>query len=550
VATWEHHGRTPDYLGTAPEKLAVLREVEQAGLLSSESGVEYALQSRRRASRNRLMKQGAVSGICALTVVASIAWLVALKQKQEAQHAAATSNRTTQFMVSLFAVADPDESQGDTLTARQVLERGASEITGNGEHGLQKEPAIQAELLTAMGQSYTGLGLYESAEKLLAQAETDETKVVVPDESQVRTLLASGTVLFQLSQYKKAEVPLRKAVVLARRSLSALSTLRSQALTGLADDLSALFKFDEATALCNEALAADRQRVSAENGSNETLAALAKTLDSMGDNYLSEKKLSEAKDNLREAVALRKKVLGMHSVLTGQSLNNLGVVLYESGRYQESLAAYKSVLPIYSEVYGEKHREIATLLSNLGGSELMLGDIDGAQAYLKRALAMTDELEGRNHEDVVPPLNRLAMIDEYRGRLESADTEIRRAAEIARMPEHGALLNQVLLTQGNLEFLKGNHSVAAELLLESKQALDKIKDKDKDKGKEYAWQEALWRAVNAQITASNGDIAAAKITLTDAQSVLSQRFGDGSFYMLVVKRIGQSIDATPSGQRH
>jgi len=79
---------------------------------------------------------------------------------------AETARQTTQFMVDLFKVSDPSESLGNTITAREILDKGAGRI----ETELSTQPAIQATLMDTMGTVYTSLGLYDSALPLVRRA--------------------------------------------------------------------------------------------------------------------------------------------------------------------------------------------------------------------------------------------------------------------------------------------------------------------------------------------------------------------------------------------
>ena len=194
AAVWEYHDRGDDWLGVAPEKLATIRQIEEAGLMPAGAAADYARNSRKRGARNRRIRRTAVAGICALTLLAGVAWWLALKQRDVARTEAATSDRTTQFMVSLFQLADPSENRGNAITVKEVLDKGAAEIRNDkGSNSLSREPRVRADLLTAMGQAYSGLGLYKPAGELLSQARADQNSASVPDESRVRTLVASGT---------------------------------------------------------------------------------------------------------------------------------------------------------------------------------------------------------------------------------------------------------------------------------------------------------------------------------------------------------------------
>ncbi len=141
AAVWDFHQRADDWLGVAPEKLAAIRQIEQAGLMPAGAAAEYALRSRRRAARNTA-SDAPHAGICLLTVLASAAWWVALEQRNVARAEAETADRTTRFMVSLFQLADPNENRGNAVTVKEVLDKGAQEIRNDtGSDGMRRRAA-------------------------------------------------------------------------------------------------------------------------------------------------------------------------------------------------------------------------------------------------------------------------------------------------------------------------------------------------------------------------------------------------------------------------
>jgi tetratricopeptide (TPR) repeat protein len=536
AAVWNYHKRADGWLGVAPEKLAAIREIEAAGLMPAGAARDYAMRSRQRGRRNRLIRRTALTGICLLTLLAGAAWWLVLKQRDVARTEAATSERTTQFMVSLFQLADPSENRGNAITVKEVLDKGASEIRSDkNSNSLRSEPRVRAELLTAMGQAYSGLGLYKPAENLLSQARADQNSAAVPDESRVRTLIASGSTLYLAGQYDEAARTLNAAVDLARKTLDPSSTLRSAALTGLADVLMQLEKFPEAIRLCQEALVADRKR------RPEDAAVLAHTLASLGSAYYYSGDLAAAEAPMREALNIREKELGMHHALTAQSLNDLAAVQYQSGRYDEAAALYAQALPIHREIYGPEHPEVANITNNIGRSTLVAGHVDEAEPLLRQSLAMFQKFQGDNYDGLISPLNSLAMIDAYRGRLDVARSEIQRAESIARLPDHGELLDQVLLNEADIELANGNRMRAAALLAESKALLQKAHPENPSD----AWRYAVWDLVNAQLLAVNGDSAAAASILAAAQKILARRFGETGFYSLLAKRRALLIANAP-----
>ena len=325
-----------------------------------------------------------VSVICVVAALAA----VAVKQRNMAQLEDSLAKRTTKFMVDLFDNADPDKSRGESITVRQMLDQGAKAIQS--EPDLGRQPRVRAELLTAMGQAYSGLGLYPPAEDLLARARSDEKSGSVPAESRIRTLLASGTTLYLAGDNDTAAKYLEEAVSAARQRLAASDPMRSAALMRFADVLTAQGKYAEAIRLCTESLAADRARPA----SPEASATLANTLEALGNAYFFSGDLTEAEAPFRQALQLREQVFGMDHGRTGESMNNLGVFFYQSGRFDEAVAEYQRALPIFKKVYGPEHPEVSTLINNIGRSALMAGRMDEAEPLLRQSLTMTEKFEG------------------------------------------------------------------------------------------------------------------------------------------------------------
>jgi hypothetical protein len=56
-------------------------------------------------------------------------------------------------------------------------------------------------------------------------------------------------------------------------------------------------------------------------------------------------------------------------------------------------------------------------------------------------------------------------------------------------------------------------------------------DVDKD-----AWRYAVWDAANAQLLAANGDVDGAERTLSAAQAIIIERFGEKGFYNSLANR--------------
>jgi tetratricopeptide (TPR) repeat protein len=223
-------------------------------------------------------------------------------------------------------------------------------------------------------------------------------------------------------------------------------------------------------------------------------------------------------------------------------MNNLGAVLYQSGRIREAADLYRQVLPVSQALYGAEHPEIGVLLHNLGNAELMLGQIDDAEPLLRRSLAMIEKFKGKDHDDLVPPLNLLAMIDGYSRRLPRAQAEAQRALRIARLPNHGVLLHEVLLNVADLALRSGHAEAAAAPLAESRRLLEAAYPIARNS--QEVWRYALWDTVNAEWIAHEGDAAASRRIIGTALPVIAQRFEVTGFNSLLARRRSDFVEQT------
>jgi serine/threonine-protein kinase len=100
------------------------------------------------------------------------------RQRDLAEERRVAAEQVSHFLVDLFRSSDPNQSRGDSVTAREVLDRGAARIAV-----LEGQPAVRATLENAMGLVYKNLGRYEPAEALLRSSlEARRTQAgVAPD---------------------------------------------------------------------------------------------------------------------------------------------------------------------------------------------------------------------------------------------------------------------------------------------------------------------------------------------------------------------------------
>ncbi|NIW23860.1 MAG: tetratricopeptide repeat protein, partial [Gammaproteobacteria bacterium] len=192
------------------------RQAAKLKLLAGMLGVGYddlrQREVQRRQRRLMVLATASLVGMAitsGLAVTAYLARLEAEEQRRIAEIEAETARQTTQFMVGLFEVSDPSESLGNTITAREILDKGAERI----EIELNDQPVIQATLMDTMGTVYTSLGLYEPATTLVSQALDKRIALHGREHPEVVSSLNHlGEVQTLKADYAEAERNLREAL--------------------------------------------------------------------------------------------------------------------------------------------------------------------------------------------------------------------------------------------------------------------------------------------------------------------------------------------------
>jgi hypothetical protein len=160
---WLENRESDAWLAPA-DKLAVMRPLEAAGLDLPPDVRRFLERSGQRARRNSRIRNTAVGMIILLAVAASIASWIATNRQREAWmqrnaalRAQSTADRTSRFMVSLFKLADPGENRGNSVTVREVLDRGAREL-GNGAGIYRARPLRSGPEAAGPGAGRPGRG--------------------------------------------------------------------------------------------------------------------------------------------------------------------------------------------------------------------------------------------------------------------------------------------------------------------------------------------------------------------------------------------------------
>lgn len=359
-----------------------------------------------------------------LAVVTLAAFLVdrELQQRRTAR-ALARAERVTGFLVELFEVSDPRRARGSTVTAREVLDRGAARVRDE----LGQEPEVQAALMLTIGRVYERLGLYEPAEPLLRDALALRRRELGERDADVAEALdAVGMLLRAQGDLREAETVLRRAVAIGRAELGDDHPKVAEYTHDLARVLQNRGAAAEAAALYRRVLELRRRLLGDDHPATvESLNDLAAERYLRGDN-------EEAERLFREVLAARRRLLGPLHPDVARSVNNLAVVLDRQGEYREAELHYREALDLLRRSLGDDHPDVATSLGILGQFVALHGRLEDAEPLLREALARHRRAVGDRHPEVASDLRELGALLHRKGEYVEAETLMREALEISR----------------------------------------------------------------------------------------------------------------------
>jgi serine/threonine-protein kinase len=348
---------------------------------------------------------------------------VAARERDHARAEAERADKVKDFLIGLFKASDPDQAQGETVTARELLERGAGRI----DTELAGHPALQAELFDIVAGISHELGRYDEARRLAERSLHSARQAYGPEHPQVAKALDTlGWILHRSGDYAGSEDLRRQALAMRRRLLPADSVEVADSLEALGLVLRYRARLDEAESLMREALAIRVRRLGPEDlVTANAQANLADVLHAKGD-------YAAAAEEHRKVLAVRRRALGDRHPAVAYSLVSLGGALLQEGDRAGAEAAHREALEIRRRVYGEEHPLVSESLHHLAATLHSQGDLAGAEALYRRALAMDRKLKGGEHPDVAVILGNLAFALAQQGRFTEARSLYEQAAALHR----------------------------------------------------------------------------------------------------------------------
>jgi serine/threonine protein kinase/tetratricopeptide (TPR) repeat protein len=408
----------------SPEELAadLRRFLDNQPIMARPPSAAY--RARKFVRRHRVGVAFTALLFLSLVALAGTATLQARKIAQERDRANREAQAATAalgFLTDLFEISDPGEARGNTITAREVLDRGAAEI----EESFQGQPEVQARLLGTIGDVYRSLGLYEPAERSLRSA-LEVQRGTGNALELARALDALGRLRLDRAEYEEAESLIREGLTLRRRELGQEDAAVARSLHSLAVALWQQGRDAEAEPIYRDGLAMCRRLLPPDD------PLITAFLNGMGNVLVQLERPREAEPYYREVLARRRARYGGDHPDVAFALDNLAMCLHDLGDLDAAEPLYFEAQEMLYRVYGDEHPEIAQTLDNVAFFLVDKGDYERAEEMTRKSLELNRKLLGDDHPRVADSLVQLGDLLLRRGEVGEAGELAERSLAIYR----------------------------------------------------------------------------------------------------------------------
>lgn len=338
----------------------------------------------------------AVSSACILAVLLLCSLVLfwvqrnhALQAQQIAEHEAAVSSRTAEFLKGLFTDARPEAGKGKILTAQDILDRGADKLLEN----MEEDTTVKLELATTVANAYGQLGHYEASNSFLRQIR----EYSEPESEQWARLTADmGKGLVHMRRQKEAINTLREAIeVLSRYTTTDLDLIDARR------NLGKMLRFGKNKAYREEAFELAAANLEALEMSGDESSQLALCMDEMAGAYRGLGEAYAAEALYRESLALRRRLHDGPYTTTAQALNNLGMLLAENKRFQEARVIFEEAYAMRRFMHPQGHPTISIVSNNLGVLNKDMGKYEQARFYYEQSRNNTCAIKGDGNPNYI-----------------------------------------------------------------------------------------------------------------------------------------------------
>jgi non-specific serine/threonine protein kinase/serine/threonine-protein kinase len=363
--------------GSATELAADIRRyLNYEPVMARPASISYRL---RKYLRRHRIGVGVAAGLVIL--LAGFAAMQAMQLRRITRERD-RADRIAEFMTGIFKVSDPSERIGNSVTAREVLDKASKDI----DTGLSMDPELQARMMFVMGMAYLNLGLYPRAESLFGRSGQVASAAGLKNRETLKTMQKLAWALYNEGRFAEAESQQSKLIDIEQRVLGP-------------DDHDTI----------------------------GVLGDLATTLSEEGH-------LAEAEKMQREVLERQMRILGPEAYFTLVSMNNLAVILFHEGRFSEADKLEREAIEIKLRVAGPENLSTIHYMMTEASLKADMGELDEAEKSLRQLLELERRVLAPNQPEIAVTVYELAAVAAKRGRAEEALSLLQQAIDIGLRP--------------------------------------------------------------------------------------------------------------------
>jgi eukaryotic-like serine/threonine-protein kinase len=386
----------------APSELAadIRRYLNHETVTARPASSGYRL--RKYARRHRVavtVAAGLVLLLAAFSILQAIALRRITSERDRANRERDRATRITEFITGLFKMSDPSEARGNSVTAREILDKASKEMGS----GLGKDPEVQSQLMDVIARTYGNLGLYSRAHKLAkAVLDARTSRFGWNDPKTLESMTLMGWILDKEGRGADAEKMERQALAGERRILGPEDPLTLQTEDDLALILLHAGHYAEEEKLEREAIGIETRVLGQEN------AQTLQSMNHLGVSLLLQTRFAEAEQEYRRLLDVERRTLGPDHPETLKALANLSTALQQQNRSAEAEPLYREALATQQRVLGPEHQNTLRAMFNLAGLLASEGRLADSEDLLRKTLTIQSRTLGPEFPDTLGSQANLA----------------------------------------------------------------------------------------------------------------------------------------------
>lgn len=410
--------KEPQRRYTSAEQLSLDLQRYLAELPVAARRDSVAYRTRKFVARRRV--EVVAASLVLLSLVGGI--IGTLRQARRAARESAKTQQVNTFLSNMLTAVDPGYS-GRDVTVAQVLAQAAKDV----DHA-NLDPDIESEVRHSIGQTYYGLGLYDSAEVQIKKAwilrraaygELDQrsaqTFSYLVALAEARASFAEAESLGRINLEQQRRMPR------SQRNEAEIAT----AMDNLARAVEGQGRLDEAMKIKLESI--DIRRASKDTTAQQHLPY---TLNNVAVSYQYRGEFAKADSLMIEALAVEERLHGRKSVNYGNLLRNLASVRADLNKQSEADSLIRESIAILRATVGEHHTEYLRSVSMLAQLLYQWNDMRGSVVASREVVAEIGKGMHEGEASSAQTLQALGLALDSLGQHVAADSALRRSLAI------------------------------------------------------------------------------------------------------------------------